>query len=97
MGRFLGWGRDRRCPERMDGQGESEEQGAGQREGTLKAEAGRDRGPKAENVGAQGLADRHPSTLACLEDEEISSLSHSVVFLYFSALLTEKGFFISLC
>ena len=68
MGRFLGWGRDRRCPERMDGQGESEEQGAGQRDGTLKAEAGRDRGPKAENVGAQGLADRHPSTLACLEE-----------------------------
>ena len=47
---------------------ESEVQGAGQREGTLKAEAGRDRGPKAENVGAQGLADRHPSALACLEE-----------------------------
>ena len=28
--------------------------------------------------------------------EEISSLSHSVVFLYFSALITEEGF-ISLC
>lgn len=47
---------------------ESEVQGAGQREGTLKAEAGRHRGLKAENVGAQGLADRHPSTLACLEE-----------------------------
>ena len=29
--------------------------------------------------------------------EEISSLSHSVVFLYFFALITEKGFLISLC
>ena len=28
--------------------------------------------------------------------EEISSLSHSVVFLYFFALITEIGFFISL-
>ena len=28
--------------------------------------------------------------------EEISSLSHSVVFLYFSALITEEGFLISL-
>ena len=29
--------------------------------------------------------------------EEISSLSHSVVFLYFFALITEEGFLISLC
>ena len=29
--------------------------------------------------------------------EEISSLSHSVVFLYFFALITEKGFLISPC
>ena len=29
--------------------------------------------------------------------EEISSLSHSVVFLYFFALTTEEGFLISLC
>ena len=28
--------------------------------------------------------------------EEISSLSHSVVFLYFFALITEEGFLISL-
>ena len=28
--------------------------------------------------------------------EEISSLSHSIVFLYFFALITEKGFLISL-
>jgi len=31
----------------------------------------------------------------CLE--EISSLSHSTVFLYFFALITEEGFFISPC
>ena len=29
--------------------------------------------------------------------EEISSLSHSIVFLYFFALVTEEGFLISLC
>ena len=29
--------------------------------------------------------------------EEISSLSHSIVFLYFSALITEEGFLISPC
>ena len=29
--------------------------------------------------------------------EEISSLSHSIVFLYFFALITEEGFFISPC
>src|SRR5574337_1022515 len=29
--------------------------------------------------------------------EEISSLSHSVVFLYFFALIAEKGFLISSC
>ena len=29
--------------------------------------------------------------------EEISSLSHSVVFLYFFALITEEGFLLSLC
>ena len=29
--------------------------------------------------------------------EEISSLSHSVVFLYFSALITEEGYLISPC
>ena len=29
--------------------------------------------------------------------EEISSLSHSIVFLYFFALITEEGFLISLC
>ena len=29
--------------------------------------------------------------------EEISSLSHSVVFLYFFALVTEEGFLISPC
>ena len=29
--------------------------------------------------------------------EEISSLSHSIVFLYFFALITEKGFLISPC
>ena len=29
--------------------------------------------------------------------EEISSLSHSVVFLYFLALITEEGFLISPC
>ena len=29
--------------------------------------------------------------------EEISSLSHSVVFLYFIALITEEGFLISPC
>ena len=29
--------------------------------------------------------------------EEISSLSHSVVFLYFFALIAEEGFFISSC
>ena len=29
--------------------------------------------------------------------EEISSLSHSVLFLYFFALITEEGFFISSC
>ena len=29
--------------------------------------------------------------------EEISSLSHSVVFLYFFAMITEEGFLISLC
>ena len=29
--------------------------------------------------------------------EEISSLSHSVVFLYFFALITEEGFLISCC
>ena len=29
--------------------------------------------------------------------EEISSLSHSVVFLYFFALITEEGFLISFC
>ena len=29
--------------------------------------------------------------------EEISSLSHSVLFLYFFALITEKGFLISSC
>ena len=29
--------------------------------------------------------------------EEISSLSHSIVFLYFFALITEEGFHISLC
>jgi len=29
--------------------------------------------------------------------EEISSLSHSVVFLYFFALIAEEGFFISPC
>ena len=28
--------------------------------------------------------------------EEISSLSHSIVFLYFFALIAEEGFFISL-
>ena len=30
-------------------------------------------------------------------DEEISSLSHSVVFLYFFALIAEEGFLISFC
>jgi len=29
--------------------------------------------------------------------EEISSLSHSVVFLYFFALIAEEGFLISFC
>ena len=29
--------------------------------------------------------------------EEISSLSHSIVFLYFFALISEEGFLISLC
>ena len=29
--------------------------------------------------------------------EEISSLSHSIVFLYFFALIAEEGFLISLC
>ena len=29
--------------------------------------------------------------------EEISSLSHSIVFLYFFTLITEEGFLISLC
>ena len=29
--------------------------------------------------------------------EEISSLSHSVVFLYFFALIAEEGFFILFC
>ena len=29
--------------------------------------------------------------------EEIPSLSHSVVFLYFFALIAEEGFFISPC
>ena len=29
--------------------------------------------------------------------EEISSLSHSIVFLHFFALITEEGFFISPC
>ena len=29
--------------------------------------------------------------------EEISSLSHSIVFLYFFALITEEGFLISRC
>ena len=29
--------------------------------------------------------------------EEISRLSHSLVFLYFSALITEEGFLISPC
>ena len=29
--------------------------------------------------------------------EEISGLSHSIVFLYFSALITEEGFLISPC
>ena len=29
--------------------------------------------------------------------EELSSLSHSIVFLYFFALITEEGFLISLC
>ena len=29
--------------------------------------------------------------------EEISSLSHSIVFFYFSALITEEGFLISPC
>ena len=29
--------------------------------------------------------------------EEISSLSHSIVFLYFFALTAEEGFFISPC
>ena len=29
--------------------------------------------------------------------EEISSLSHSVIFLYFFALITEEGFLISPC
>ena len=29
--------------------------------------------------------------------EEISSLSHSIVFLYFFALFAEEGFLISLC
>ena len=29
--------------------------------------------------------------------EEIFSLSHSIVFLYFFALITEEGFLISLC
>ena len=29
--------------------------------------------------------------------EEISSLSHSILFLYFFALITEEGFFISPC
>ena len=29
--------------------------------------------------------------------EEISSPSHSIVFLYFFALITEEGFLISLC
>ena len=29
--------------------------------------------------------------------EEISSLSHSIVFFYFFALITEQGFLISLC
>ena len=35
-----------------------------------------------------------PWTAACQANflEEISSLSHSIVFLYFSALITEKGF-----
>ena len=30
-------------------------------------------------------------------DEEISSLSHSVVFLYFFVLIAEEGFLFSLC
>ena len=29
--------------------------------------------------------------------EEISSLSHSIIFLYFFALITEEGFLISSC
>jgi len=29
--------------------------------------------------------------------DEISSLSHSIVFLYFFALITEEGFLVSLC
>ena len=33
----------------------------------------------------------------CLLHEEISSLSHSVVFLYIFALMTEEGFLISSC
>ena len=35
----------------------------------------------------------------CISDflEEISSLSHSVVFLYFLALITKEGFLISSC
>jgi len=35
--------------------------------------------------------------MAILLIEEISSLSHSVVFLYFFALITEEGFLISSC
>ena len=37
--------------------------------------------------------------LPCISNflEEISSLSHSIVFLYFFALITEKGFLISPC
>ena len=32
-----------------------------------------------------------------MQSEEMASLSHSVVFLYFFALIAEEGFLISLC
>ena len=38
-----------------------------------------------------------PNEVVCLIFEEISSLSHSIVLLYFFVLITEEGFLISPC
>ena len=56
---------------------------------------------RSDRMWSTGEGNGKPLQYSCLENpnflEEISSLSHSIVFLYFFALITEEGFLISPC